>query len=262
MSSARRKSRHGIVKGVFSGDFGGVTTGSVCATPSGVVNITINGIKLRAWPSKRAGETVEAAVEREIGEYSELKFEEVVMESESDESESEDEDAPLPAAQGISQTPRSRPKVDKYSPTKHMTPSELKHVQERATGRRITGSPTMKHAATCAGKRRSSRRGVGELMSDLGVEQDADLERERRELAHVEVALPVATSGLLFTENVVSEVSGAAAASLKVDGGDGGDDYSKYKVGELREFLVRRGLDSDGLKQVLIDRLREHDGTA
>ena len=46
------------------------------------------------------------------------------------------------------------------------------------------------------------------------------------------------------------------------DGGDGGDDYSKYKVSELREFLVRRGLDSDGLKQALVDRLREHDGTA
>jgi len=269
----------------------------------------------------------------------------------------------------------------------------------------MTSGGLLKHAATCAGKRRSSRRGVLELMSDLAVEQDADLERERRELARVEVDLPVATSGLSFTEDVVSEVSGAAAASLKVgkgyvlrrvgstdvgddagqaiatacaaargdtityvlerpapplpphgwarkalrttsrprytveqkafldkhfesglkggermrdkkvwklmkaefgrrvgendkslvlkqsqirgyfsrraaalkgsavakfledgdaagDGGDGGDDYSKYKVSELREFLVRRGLDSDGLKQALVDRLREHDGTA
>jgi len=269
----------------------------------------------------------------------------------------------------------------------------------------MTSGGLLKHAATCAGKRRSSRRGVHELMSDLAVEQDADLERERRELARVEVDLPVETSGLSFTEDVVSEVSGAAAASLKVgkgyvlrrvgstdvgndagqavatacaaargdtityvlerpapplpphgwarkalrttsrprytveqkafldkhfesglkggermrdkkvwklmkaefgrrvgendkslvlkqsqirgyfsrraaalkgsavakfledgdaagDGGDGGDDYSKYKVSELREFLVRRGLDSDGLKQALVDRLREHDGTA
>ena len=142
MSSARSKSRHGIVRGAFDGAFGGVTTGSVCANPSGIVNITINGRKLRV--RKRGKETIEEAVEREIGDYSDLKFEEVVMESESDESDGResDEDAPLPTAQGVGQTPRSRPKVDKYSPTKHMTCSERKHVQERATGRRITGSPT------------------------------------------------------------------------------------------------------------------------
>ena len=140
MSSARSKSRHGIVRGAFDGAFGGVTTGSVCANPSGIVNITINGIKLPVRPRKR--ETIEEAVEREIGDYSDLKFEEVVMESESDESESEDEDVPLPAAPPISQTPRSRPKVDKYSPTKHMTSSERKYLQERATGRCIKGGPT------------------------------------------------------------------------------------------------------------------------
>ena len=87
MSSARSKSRHGIVRGAFDGAFGGVTTGSVCANPSGIVNITINGRKLRV--RKRGKETIEEAVEREIGDYSDLKFEEVVMES--DESESEDE---------------------------------------------------------------------------------------------------------------------------------------------------------------------------
>ena len=47
MSSAGSKSRHGIVRGAFDGAFGGVTTGSVCANPSGIVNITINGRKLR-----------------------------------------------------------------------------------------------------------------------------------------------------------------------------------------------------------------------
>ena len=147
MSSAGSKSRHGIVRGAFDGAFGGVTTGSVCANPSGIVNITINGRKLRV--RKRGKETIEEAVEREIGDYSDLKFEEVVMESESDESDGResDEDAPLPTAQGVGQTPRSRPKVDKYSPTKHMTCSERKHVQERATGRRITGSPTRRDGA-------------------------------------------------------------------------------------------------------------------
>ena len=140
MSSAKSKSRHGTLTGVFNGAFGGVTTGDVLLTPSGKVNITINGIKLQAW--KRAKETIEAAVRREIAEYLDTKFERLVMESESDESESEDEVAPLPAAQPVLTTPRLRNTDKKYSPTKTLRPGELKRLQGgQATGRRRTGSP-------------------------------------------------------------------------------------------------------------------------